>query len=135
MSIFFLFEWVLIIIDFLLIDIHTFLNIYYFNLDCQVKITNYKYVRNSWKMLWHATITCAIMCASIGFQKLVVLYWPSSWLRPWSLCGDVCWSWTLHCYNDTQIWRKPQTSNKTNRQWHQTIDRIMPIQMLLPVEL
>ena len=27
------------------------------------------------------------MCASIGFQKLVVTYWPSSWFRPWSLCG------------------------------------------------
>ena len=33
------------------------------------------------------------MCASIGFQKLVDTYWPSFWLRPWSLCGDVCWSW------------------------------------------
>ena len=33
------------------------------------------------------------MCASIGFKKLVVTYWPSSWFKPWSLCGDVCWSW------------------------------------------
>ena len=40
----------------------------------------------------HCNVFCR-MCASIGFQKLVVTYWPSSWFKPWSLCGDVCWSW------------------------------------------
>ena len=30
---------------------------------------------------------------NIDFQNLVVPYWPSSWLRPFSLCGDVIWSW------------------------------------------
>ena len=30
---------------------------------------------------------------SIGFQNFVVTYWPSSWLRPWSLRGDVSWNW------------------------------------------
>ena len=32
-------------------------------------------------------------CESIGFQKFVVTYWPSSWLRPCSLCGEVSWNW------------------------------------------
>ena len=32
-------------------------------------------------------------CESIGFQKFVVTYWPSSWLRPRSLRGEVSWNW------------------------------------------
>ena len=30
---------------------------------------------------------------NIGFQNFVVTYWPSSWLRPCSLCGAVFWRW------------------------------------------
>ena len=30
---------------------------------------------------------------NFGFQNLVITYWPSSWLGPFSLCGEVTWSW------------------------------------------
>ena len=40
----------------------------------------------------HIVISCHYndfdRCASIGFQKLIFTYWPSPWLRPWSICGD-----------------------------------------------
>ena len=33
------------------------------------------------------------------FQNLVVTYWSWSWLRPFSLCGDVTWSDLCSCVN------------------------------------
>ena len=53
----------------------------------------WKYYEKSLHWIWRQSKDLCRRQEDIGFQNFLVTYWPSSWLRPFSLRGAVSWSW------------------------------------------
>ena len=60
---------------------------------------------------WRQCVVFSWRYENIGFQNLVVTYWPSSWLRPFSLCGAVTWSWISNASRTFRSNLRPSTFN------------------------
>ena len=58
----------------------------------------WKYYEKSLHWIWRQSKDLCRRQEDIGFQNFLVTYWPSSWLRPFSLCGEVTWSWISNAF-------------------------------------